>query len=221
MKQCTKCLRVKEPSQFNKRSASSDGLHPQCKQCRSDYRVKNAAKIAAQKKAWADANQDHVKERSRRYYEENKEEVLTRNRRYYESVRHTEEFKARARAAAKRHRAAHPEKIKARLDRWRHNRDPWEVFYASTWSSINGRTVNGCWPQFQNERYRYYFDKGVEVRLSRVQYRDWCESQAGVIDLIIANGDTPSIDRIDPDGHYELGNIRVIPLKLNLSRKPQ
>jgi hypothetical protein len=38
-----------------------------------------------------------------------------------------------------------------------------------------------------------------------------------IIELIEA-GKTPSVDRIDPNGHYEIGNIQIVPLEENLKR---
>ena len=44
-KQCKECGKVKETTQFSKRSASTDGLQPKCKKCNSkdnkDFRIEN------------------------------------------------------------------------------------------------------------------------------------------------------------------------------------
>jgi hypothetical protein len=36
-KRCTKCLEVKEHSEFNKRTGTKDGLQYYCKQCNKKY----------------------------------------------------------------------------------------------------------------------------------------------------------------------------------------
>jgi len=38
------------------------------------------------------------------------------------------------------------------------------------------------------------------------------------IKRLLAKGEKPSVDRIDPYGHYELSNIQVISLEENLAR---
>jgi hypothetical protein len=52
-KQCTKCLEHKQLSEFSKRERSKDGLHTQCKACRSLYKKAynstNKAKLATRR----------------------------------------------------------------------------------------------------------------------------------------------------------------------------
>jgi hypothetical protein len=40
MKQCSVCEETKESHQFNKKSASKDGLRPECKECRKYQRIR-------------------------------------------------------------------------------------------------------------------------------------------------------------------------------------
>lgn len=82
-KTCTKCGLSKLTTDFNKKCTSSDGLHSNCKLCRSEARYKNSAAIAAQKKAWADKNSTHVKEKAKEMYESNKECILKRRAEHY------------------------------------------------------------------------------------------------------------------------------------------
>ena len=64
MKQCTKCLQWKDESEFSKRTASPDGLYPQCKACvkaGNKERKERAEKMAILEAAkGADARKDFM-----------------------------------------------------------------------------------------------------------------------------------------------------------------
>lgn len=84
--------------------------------------------------------------------------------------------------------------------------DSWYSFFIRTWRGINSR----CNAQYEGR---------VRVDLTQDEYRVWCESQKNRIEAIQRRARKPSqrasIDRIDPDGHYALSNIRVITLREN------
>ena len=94
-----------------------------------------------------------------------------------------------------------------------------EYFKSVTWNCLNTRTINGSRPQWNKPNCYHYLKKGTELRLSKNEYYLWCESNRLVIETIYSQGRTPSIDRINSDGHYEIGNIRIIPFELNNRRK--
>ena len=50
---------------------------------------------------------------------------------------------------------------------------------------------------------------GIEVRMTRSEFLEWAEPRYSAW-ASERPGETPTIDRIDPDGHYELGNIRLL-----------
>lgn len=94
-----------------------------------------------------------------------------------------------------------------------------ERFRTLCWSNLNRRTVNGKKPAYSNESTRrFYLSKGIELRMSRAEFYSWIEEQREYLAGIYASGDYPSIDRVDSSGHYEISNIRIMPLKENLSR---
>ena len=91
MKQCTKCKDFKSLNEYQKRSASSDGLTARCKGCLSGYdksrantpsRIKaraeyakteagiNSANLA--RKKWAKNNKDKIYQSTKKYREDNK-----------------------------------------------------------------------------------------------------------------------------------------------------
>lgn len=53
--------------------------------------------------------------------------------------------------------------------------------------------------------------------MSKVDFYIWCEKHRAIIEEINSSGETPSIDRINSDGNYEISNLRIISLKENLS----
>lgn len=89
--------------------------------------------------------------------------------------------------------------------------DTWgtlQYFKATTWNALNARTVNGSC--FNPKIAKSYARKGIELRMTRLQYRAWCDLMWPVIKEFYESNRTPSLDRIDSSGHYEIGNIRII-----------
>lgn len=72
MKICTKCKKSKELSDFNKCSATKDGLHQQCKEC-----VRNRYNTYYQKTL------EKRKESRKKYYVKNIEKMRTEKKEYY------------------------------------------------------------------------------------------------------------------------------------------
>lgn len=82
-------------------------------------------------------------------------------------------------------------------------------------------TVGAAWNRLTSRAGNKYNHgrtyNNVEVRMTRKEfvvwatpaYAEWFEKYPDL---------HPSIDRIDPDGHYELSNIQIIPLEENMAR---
>lgn len=70
-----------------------------------------------------------------------------------------------------------------------------------TWNTINARAG----------KQRSY--EHVEVRMTREEFLEWAIPQYRSWE----SKETPSLDRIDPSGHYEIGNLRVISRRINQS----
>ena len=102
MKTCSRCKAEKPPTDFGKRKAAVDGLHPYCKLCVSaytkadyeknreiivqrnkEYRVRNAGKVRETKKAYVASNRERIAEKNRAYYEQNRERLLEKQRSYW------------------------------------------------------------------------------------------------------------------------------------------
>lgn len=59
-----------------------------------------------------------------------------------------------------------------------------------------------------NRSYSRYGGRGIKFMIDREEFYAKFEKR---VKLYIDAGEVPSIDRIDPDGHYEIGNIQIIP----------
>jgi 5-methylcytosine-specific restriction endonuclease McrA len=77
MKKCSKCGIEKAFNCFNKDKSKKDGLRPQCKDCRKEYREQNKEKA----KDFYEANKDKIKD----YYKQNKDRLLQAQKDFYEA----------------------------------------------------------------------------------------------------------------------------------------
>lgn len=70
------------------------------------------------------------------------------------------------------------------------------------------RRAKRTWQNIVSRLKRQHSYRHVELRMTRTDFIEWAVPQ---FYKWIADGHstTPSIDRIDPKGHYELGNIRL------------
>lgn len=93
-----------------------------------------------------------------------------------------------------------------------------EHFFSSRWGDINKRTINGSCPG-KGASAKWYRAKGIELRMSREEFRAWVNSKAEIIKAIYAAGDVPSIDRIDSYKHYEINNLQIIPYSENCRKR--
>ena len=68
-------------------------------------------------------------------------------------------------------------------------------------------------------RNKSYKRKGIvsEIGDDTISIRDWLISNFREdIESLLDAGETPSVDRIDSDGNYAPGNIRIVPLSENI-----
>jgi hypothetical protein len=69
----------------------------------------------------------------------------------------------------------------------------------------------------ETHKPRYKMYKGIECRISQYEFIEWAKVEIYKFKQLYPY-DIPSVDRIDPDGHYEFGNIRIISLAHNSLR---
>lgn len=74
------------------------------------------------------------------------------------------------------------------------------------WSSMKSRV-----------KTKHYEERGIEIQWTYAEFEAWfCSTEnRKIVDRILKSGETPSIDRVSPKGHYTESNCRIIPLKLN------
>ncbi|MDD5302972.1 MAG: hypothetical protein PHS14_07650 [Elusimicrobia bacterium] len=93
---------------------------------------------------------------------------------------------------------------KTKQQRWK-QRNPWARYVEFARRRCADADPQGPW-------YHYYYAKGVEVRLTAKDLAAiWHRDSA-------AKMKKPSLDRIDEDGHYEIGNVRFVEFAWNSRR---
>jgi hypothetical protein len=85
LKRCTKCGNEYPATteHFNKNCQANDGLHPNCKACRSVYRQQNHEHIYQQKRRWRQTNPDREKSRVLTWIAANRQRYLDKKCEYY------------------------------------------------------------------------------------------------------------------------------------------
>ena len=91
MKKCNKCNIEKELTEFHKNKASKDGLHTQCKSCRSEREKEHYQQNKEQRRKYREQNKERSKEwreqnkeRIKEWYQQNKEHLKEYNKEYYQ-----------------------------------------------------------------------------------------------------------------------------------------
>jgi hypothetical protein len=82
------------------------------------------------------------------------------------------------------------------------------------WNSLNARTINGKFPAKQGSAL-FYLRRGIRLEMTQEEFNRWVDNHWDVIDGMYKSGKKPTIDRINPDAHYSIGNIRILENKLN------
>lgn len=91
-----------------------------------------------------------------------------------------------------------------------------EYFKCLTWGNINKRTINGYAKLTGGETYKR---KGTMLLMSKDEFYIWCDQQWSIIKKIYESNGTPSIDRIDNDGHYSIDNIQILEHSDNIRKR--
>jgi hypothetical protein len=93
--------------------------------------------------------------------------------------------------------------------------------YTDTLNKLSDNILKRTIYDIDKPKNKIYKERGVKCLLGkdRSEVRDRLNKHYGYdIRKLLLKGDKPSVDRIDPYGHYELGNIQIVTLKENLSR---
>jgi hypothetical protein len=131
---------------------------------------------------------------------------------FYKTIHHKDGLRSYCKYCAKiqneQYRLDHPN-----CDKQWHLDNPFESWISSTYASMKARILG------KTDRAEYY--KGLPI-LSRQEWDKWVESQYDVWFDIHNNWlitkkqkDLPSIDRIDPNQGYLVGNMRIITVSEN------
>lgn len=52
--------------------------------------------------------------------------------------------------------------------------------------------------------------------MTKDEFYSWCDQNELQFEFLIAQGEKPSVDRINPKDHYRTGNLRMISLRENI-----
>ena len=87
------------------------------------------------------------------------------------------------------------------------------------WKDLNKRTLNGLQAKrLQKKNNSSYLKKGILLCITKEEFYNFCDRNQQLILDLYANGETPSIDRIDSTKHYSLDNIQILSLKENIRK---
>lgn len=178
-----------------------------------EYYIKNKTKISNRKKMRYEQNKDailkidkiyrllnkdNINNRCRAKYKANKQYILAKHKEYHENNRDILNLKRR-----------HNYKSKLGLGALM----SFGCWCARAWYGILNRI----------KRSPRYKKRGIICEMSREEFCAWCEERRYLIEPLLelrkynrALG--PSVDRIDPDGHYSIDNIRILTWSENSAR---
>jgi len=93
MKQCSKCKKIKDYSEFYKEKNRKNGIRSLCKDCCKErikkYQNENKEKITANHKRWHQQNKEKQNAKARQWYQVNKEKANRDHREWYKKNRIT------------------------------------------------------------------------------------------------------------------------------------
>jgi len=77
--------------------------------------------------------------------------------------------------------------------------------------------VNRMWARMRHRVGHSFWYDNVEIQVSPKEFKEWALPR--VTKFLKENpGITPSVDRVDPKGHYAISNLRIISDQANLGR---
>ena len=82
-RQCTKCLKMKNLTEFSASKKGKFGRREHCKVCIALSREANKEAEAARKKRWVEANREHVRAHHKKKYAANRETIKARSKAWY------------------------------------------------------------------------------------------------------------------------------------------
>lgn len=169
------------------------------------YYRKNKDKVRAYTKKWELKNKKRVLEYQRKWAKENRFRIR--------ELRNTPEAKLKRSVYAHKYHLKHRKGNKTYLKKaniWRKNyarRNPLRTRMHKLVSNIRQRCIN---PRYNG--YKYYGGKGIQCFLNTKDLLFlWERDRANLMSK-------PSVDRINPDGNYELSNCRFLEFHLNRPR---
>lgn len=89
----------------------------------------------------------------------------------------------------------------------------------SRWSSLNQRCYNGKYSTTPTNQFKSYKNKKIQLKMTKEEFTSWMLLNYNTYNDLKEKGEIPSIDRINPNGDYEISNIQMISLHENLEKR--
>jgi len=183
-----------------------DNTSPSCLRWKVWNNQKNKSKIRKWQRKHYLKNKDYYVKYARNWARENKDHLA--------ALRQTPENKKKIAKRAHQYYINHQKGTRKfieqkKISRLRYKkRNPVTFLLVKRMSLIKQRCIN---PNYRG--YKYYGGKGIKFFLTlRDMKLMWSRDKAHLMEK-------PSVDRINPDGHYELSNCRFLENHLNRPRK--
>ncbi len=100
--------------------------------------------------------------------------------------------------------------------------DPCKYYADATWKTLNQRCVNGLYansPAIQNSPQMIsYHKKQILLQVTQDELKQFWKDNEKLVKEILAVGGTPTIDRIDDNGHYTIDNMQILERKANIQK---
>lgn len=213
-KQCTKCARNLNLSEFGRDAKRPDGLNCWCRSCKSEakrrYYLANRDKVKEQVERYRAANLEAYREGQRRYRQRNPRQ-LTPDQRKQAQERGRQWRLANAerkRELTRLWNEANPEKRRESAAR---HRQRYPLY--KTWEQM----LNRC----ENERSKDYPRYGARGVTVCPQWHEYEVFAADIERLIGPRPEGKTLDRIDNASGYEAGNVKwSTPKEQAANRRP-
>jgi hypothetical protein len=170
-KVCSKCKEEKEVCEFSKNSSRKDGYHPQCKNCKKEWRLNNREHVLEYHKNYNKKNTDKRNEYYKNRKQSNPEEVSNYHKKY------KEQNKEKLVISNKNYRDKNLKKILKYNSEYKKKRRNFDPFYSLTSNirsristflklkniSKNNKTfeIVGCNQEFLKEHLEKQFTEGM------------------------------------------------------------
>lgn len=100
--------------------------------------------------------------------------------------------------------------------------DPCYYFACQSWKTLNQRCVNGRYAYsdavLRSPQMISYHKKNIRIEITKSELEKFWRDNEQIVKDILSSGQTPTIDRINDNGHYSLDNMQILSRKANIQK---